>query len=252
MGRDKRFFASSQHRKGGCIEVVLEIKNLTLSVPGFELGPVDLQVDRGEFFAVIGATGSGKSMLLETIMGILPENRLSFGGSISWEGRDITGDPPEKRRFGIVYQDLALFPHLKVVDNILYGVRYNQALHKTAAEKLKWLVDRFQIGHILHRYPWNLSGGERQRVALARVLILEPRLIMLDEPLSALDPIFRREIRQLLQDIHRELGITFIMVSHDFNEVRSMAGSVAVLSHGKVVAVGPVEQVFEEINVLFG
>ncbi len=227
---------------------MLEVNAFTIGVPGFTLGPVDLSVKRGEFLSIIGPTGSGKSMLLEGIMGVLPENRRQFSGKVKWDGRDITHAPPEERHFGIVYQDAALFPHLNCLDNILYGTRYRAIDETTVGNRLEWLVNRFKIRHLLDRRPNRLSGGERQRVALARVLILEPRLILLDEPLSALDPIFRQEIRQLIVDLHHELGLTFIMVSHDFFEVRHMADSVILLSKGKIVQQGTPDEVMGHLG----
>ncbi len=225
---------------------MLRIRNLSVEVPGFRLGPIDLDVAKGEFFALIGPTGSGKSLFLETLMGQLPGNMVSYTGKILWKGRDLSALPPHRRGLGILYQDAALFPNMTVEKNIRYGLKYHPIDRVEAESRFKFLVERFGLSHILHRYPRRISGGERQRTALARVLILNPEIVMLDEPLSALDPLFQEEIRQLLRWLHHELGLTFIMVSHNFDEVLYLAEKGAIIRKGTIVQRGSVSDLFNK------
>ncbi len=160
-------------------------------------------------------------------------------------GEDVTGLPPERRRLGLVYQDHNLFPHLDVKDNILYGVRYHGLDERTRQSRFDHLVARLGLGHILERSTIRLSGGEKQRVALARSLMLQPRGLLLDEPLSALDPVFRDDIRRLLRSLHEELAIPFILVSHSFSEVLFLANRGAILREGSLEQSGPVSDLFE-------
>lgn len=218
---------------------MLEIQDMGLDVPGFSLRDNSFRVGEGEFFAIIGPTGSGKSLLLEAIAGLRP---LS-GGEISLDGRDITKMPSEKRRIGLVYQDYALFPHMDVQGNILYGVRRNKENSLTKS-RFDFLVNRLRLHGLLQRRPATLSGGEKQRVALARSLILSPEAMLLDEPLSALDPVFQDELRELIRDLHLELGIPFLMVSHNFPEVMYLADRGAIINKGSIVQTGSIDQLF--------
>ncbi len=226
---------------------MIEISQLHLTLPGFSLEDIDLTIDRGDFFALIGPTGAGKSLILESILGMLPIDR----GTISLNGTDITNLPPEKRGLGIVYQDFALFPHLNVRNNILYGTAFHDLARDKVENHLAFLVDTLGISHLLHRKPTTLSGGEKQRVALARALILEPAALLLDEPLSALDPVLREDIKDLLRSIHQELGTTMIMVSHSFSDVFYLANKVAILKNGRIAQQGLVDHVFDQPNSRF-
>jgi molybdate/tungstate transport system ATP-binding protein len=226
---------------------MIELSHLNLVLSDFSLKNISLSVDQGDFFALIGPTGAGKSLILETMLGML----APAGGTITLNGTNITGLPPEKRGLGIVYQDFALFPHLNVRKNILYGTAFHDHPQETIRRRLDFLVAKLGIGHLLHRRPTTLSGGEKQRVALARALILEPAALLLDEPLSALDPVLRVEIKDLLRSIHHELGTTMVMVSHSFSDVFYLANKVAILKEGRIVQQGEVNQVFEQPNSRF-
>ena len=226
---------------------MLKIENLSLELPDFSLKNINLEIPSGEFFAIIGPTGSGKSLLLETIMGLMPFQ----SGKIYLNGKDISLLSPEERGLGIVYQDCALFPHLTVKKNIGYGLKYHGIMGKEVKERVEFVVKNLNIGHLLHRYPVNLSGGEKQRVALARVLVLSPRAILLDEPLSSLDPVFQEEIRDLLKRLHQKLGITFLIVSHNFTEVLYLASSAAIVHNGEIVQRGFIDDIFNKPNSRF-
>ncbi|MBN2141293.1 MAG: ABC transporter ATP-binding protein [Desulfovibrionaceae bacterium] len=218
---------------------MIEIRGLGVDLPGFCLRDVDLDVAQGEFFALLGPTGAGKSVLLEAVAGLMPLDR----GSVFLNGRQITGLPPERRGLGIVYQDFALFPHLSVRDNVRFGLRYCRDRDR-AWQNALGLVERLGLGPLLDRAVAGLSGGERQRVALVRSLAVGPSVLLLDEPMSALDPAFRQDVQMLLKDIHKDLGLTFIMVSHNFEDVLFLAARGAVIDQGRIVQSGEVAEIF--------
>jgi molybdate/tungstate transport system ATP-binding protein len=198
-------------------------------------------VAKGEFFSLIGPTGAGKTLILESIAGLfkIAEGRIHING------QDVTYMPPEKRGVGIVYQDHALFPHLTVRDNITFGIRYHRKSGSVSHASLDLLISRLGLSHLINRSIDHLSGGEKQRVALARALAVDPALLLLDEPLSSLDPNFREEIRQLLKDLHRETKISVLMVTHDFSEAHFLAQRAAVIHAGCIEQVGKVTDVFQ-------
>ncbi len=219
---------------------MIEIEKLRIELPNFTLQDVSLYVQKNEFFIFLGPTGAGKTLLLEAIAGMLPVT----GGCIKVNGKDITRLPPGRRGIGIMYQDYALFPHLTVHENINFGLRYQKTKNKKSAQWVEWLMEHLGIQHLAQRSINNLSGGEKQRTALARALAVRPALLLLDEPLSALDPCFREEIRNILKRLHRESGITFIMVTHDFSEALSLGTRTAILNNGAIEQIGAVSEVF--------
>ena len=198
---------------------MIKIKDLKVAFDDFILRDIHLEIKKNEFFVLMGPTGAGKTVLLESIAGLVPVK----SGTIELAGRDVTDLPPEKRGTGIVYQDYALFPHMSVEENITYAVRYHSIDKALVKKRLAKLCDDLNIGHLLGRFPSTLSGGEQQRTALARAMMFEPSLLMLDEPLSALDPAFRLEIQELLRKLHETTDITFLMVTHSFSEALSLA-----------------------------
>jgi molybdate/tungstate transport system ATP-binding protein len=226
---------------------MIELKHICLTLPDFSLTDITLEVNRHDFFALIGPTGSGKSLLLEGIMGIMPFT----SGSLISDRTDITRIPVEKRNLALVYQDFALFPHLNVTQNILYGTGFHTISKKEARHRFEYLISALGLEKIVHRYPFNLSGGEKQRVALARSLILNPKVLLLDEPLSSLDPVFHDEARNLLKKVHKDLKMTIIMVSHNFEEVLYLANRGAIIKDGKIMQKGNISTLFEKPDSRF-
>ncbi|MDP8213919.1 MAG: ABC transporter ATP-binding protein [Candidatus Euphemobacter frigidus] len=219
---------------------MIRLEELSVEAGDFTLRDISLEVAEGEFFVVMGPTGAGKTMLLESIAGLISP----LSGRIIVDERDITGLSPEERGITIVYQDCSLFPHLSVLDNIRYGLRY----HRTAMSRwhLDDLISVLDLESLLDRYPPSLSGGESQRVALARALAVKPSILLLDEPLNALDPAFRGEIQTMLKRLHNQTGITFLMVTHDFNEALALARCGAVLNQGRIEQAGEIEDLFKK------
>jgi molybdate/tungstate transport system ATP-binding protein len=226
---------------------MIRIENLNIRLLGFNLLDINLDIGKNEFFILMGPTGAGKTVLLEAIAGLVPLT----SGNITLGERDITRLAPERRGISIVYQDYALFPHLTVQDNITYGLHFHH-IDKTEAKKVfSRLVEELNLAHLLRRLPINLSGGEKQRVALARALIVEPKVLLLDEPISALDPSFREEVRKGLKRVHQSSHITFFMVTHDFAEALSLADRAAVMNDGKIEQIGMMEEIFQKPRSTF-
>ncbi len=217
----------------------LSIENLSIKLGEFELKSLNLNLDQGDYAVIIGPTGSGKSILLECIIGFFrPET-----GKIILDGKNIINDLPEKRGISIVYQGYALLPHLTVFQNIAYGLR--KVKNDIVKEKVCDIAESLKIGHLLDRIPGTLSGGEQQRTALARSLIVNPRLLLMDEPFSALDPGTRREIRSLLCNVIDKKCTTVIHVTHDMKDQWALADKTIILRNGQVVQSGAVRDIFE-------
>ncbi len=210
---------------------MIAIENVNIRLGEFDLREINLSIEKNEFFILMGPTGAGKTVLLEAIAGLIRVDT----GRIVVGGRDVTALPPENRGISIVYQDYSLFPHLTVRENITYGLHCHKIPKNEADKRFDRLMDELDLAHLLHRLPTNLSGGENQRVALARALIVSPQVLLLDEPLSALDPGFREELRKGLKKLHQHgIDVTFLMVTHDFSEALflgdrpSWTGAIAV------------------------
>ncbi|TAJ43563.1 tungstate ABC transporter ATP-binding protein WtpC [Methanofollis fontis] len=226
---------------------MLEIEHVSKDMGEFVLKDASLQVNDGEYLVIIGPTGAGKTILLETLAGIYPPD----SGRVVLDGRDITDVPPRERNICMVYQDYMLFPHLTVAENIGFGLR-NRKVEATEIERKVTDAARFlAIDHLLHRHPDTLSGGEQQRAAIARAIVMEPALLLLDEPLSALDGQTREKLRKELRRLHDLYGITVIHVTHNFEEVFSLADRVAVIRGGEIVQVGEPHEVFRKPNCEF-
>ena len=208
------------------------------------LAGIDLQVEQGEFLCLLGPSGCGKTTLLRIIAGLERQD----GGTVLVEGRDISRLPPAQRDYGIVFQSYALFPNLDVAQNVGYGVRGRVAERRRRVEELLALVG---LTGTERQFPSQLSGGQQQRVALARALATSPRMLLLDEPLSALDARVRVHLRREIKQLQRRLGITTIMVTHDQEEALSLADTVAVMNHGTLEQVGSPEQVYSQPDTPF-
>lgn len=208
---------------------MLEVNNLSARAGGFLLSGINLSIDAGECHAVLGPSGSGKSTLLGAVLGTLPVT----AGAVRLSGEDITSLPMERRHLGYVPQHLGLFPHLSVADNLLYSAR----ARRVPADEVRPLLDRLTeitgIGALLSRRIATLSGGERQRVALVRALAANPRLVLLDEPFTALNESLRRELWWLVKDLQRERGLTVMIVTHDLSEAHFLAERITVLIDGR-------------------
>ena len=224
------------------------VKDLNIKLGAFEIKNVQLRVKKGEFLVLLGPTAAGKSVVLEAIAGLVPIQ----SGKIIVNNRDITRLKPEQRNISICYQDYNLFPHMNVKDNIRYGLRFKKDRNNPEYEKnFKELVKLLKIGDILERLPLNLSGGEQQRVSLARGLIGNPDVLLLDEPLSALDPNIKTTIQEELKNIHQILHTTIIMVTHDFIEANYLAERVAIINEGEIIEQGFLEDVFQKPGSIF-
>jgi ABC-type sugar transport system ATPase subunit len=219
---------------------VIELKNVQVKVGNFNLAQINLVVSKGEYTVILGPTGAGKTVLLESIAGLHNVHQ----GKILLDGKDVTNTVPEERGASIVYQDYTLFPHLTVEENIVFGLKVRHMARPKITEALESICSIFEIQLLLKRLPGTLSGGERQRVALARALITKPEILLLDEPLSALDAESREGMRSLLKNTQQKLGITTLHVTHDFEEAMSLANNIIVINGGKIVQIGKPAEIF--------
>ena len=234
---------------------MITIKNLQKDWKEFSLKGINLEVKRGEYFVILGPTGAGKTLLLETIAGFYFPDR----GGVWVAGREVTKLPPEKRGIGFIYQDYSLFPHFTVEENIEFGLKLKKSRSRSGSrsgsrggsrsgsrteELMKWLG----ITHLEGRYPATLSGGEQQKVAIARAVAIEPEILLLDEPLSALDFRTREYLREELRRVKKELGlgITMVHVTHDQTEAMVLADRIAVMMNGRIMQVGAPHEIFNK------
>jgi putative spermidine/putrescine transport system ATP-binding protein len=201
----------------------------TVAVEGF-----DLAADRGEFVSFLGPSGCGKTTTLRMIAGF----ELPSSGSITIDGTDVTDRPPNRRNVGMVFQSYALFPNMTVADNIGFGMKVRRRPADQVKKRVEELLELIHLPGRGDRFPWQLSGGQQQRVALARALAIEPQVLLLDEPLSALDAKIRVALRQQIRSIQRQLGITTVYVTHDQEEALSLSDRVVVMSEGRVEQIG--------------
>jgi iron(III) transport system ATP-binding protein len=213
----------------------LEVRNLTKRFGDFvALRDVSLDISEGEFVCFLGPSGCGKTTLLRAIAGLDPQS----SGTVRQAGKDVSSLPPAKRDFGIVFQSYALFPNLNVTDNVGYGLVSRRDTRATITKRVDDLLALVGLPDSGRKYPAQLSGGQQQRVALARALATSPGLLLLDEPLSALDARVRLRLRHEIKALQRTLGVTTIMVTHDQEEALTMADRIVVMNHGVVEQVG--------------
>src|SRR5512133_1844087 len=222
--------------------VELEVCELTKRYsPQVSVGPISFEVKEGEFFSLLGPSGCGKTTTLRCIAGF---EELSQG-SIKLQGERLDRKPPHRRDVGLVFQNYALFPHLTVFDNIAFGLKLRRLARSEIAERVGRVLQLVDLADMAARFPAQLSGGQQQRVAIARSLVLEPRILMFDEPLSNLDFKLRIQMREELRNLQRRLGKTSIYVTHDQTEALALSDRIAVLSHGRIEQIGTPAEIYE-------
>ncbi|MBB5753961.1 ABC transporter ATP-binding protein [Prosthecomicrobium pneumaticum] len=226
----------------------IRLVNLTKSYgEGNAVSDVDLAIEEGEFFSLLGPSGCGKSTTLRMIAGFVrpTSGRILIGGD------DITALPPERRDIGIVFQNYAIFPHMNVAENIAFGLKLRKLPKAEIARRIEDSLRQVGLSGYETRYQRQLSGGEQQRVALARVLVTEPRILLLDEPLSALDKGLREEMKFWIKDLQKKLKITTIYVTHDQDEALTMSDRIGVMAKSRIVQVGTPQEIYERPKTLF-
>ncbi len=202
---------------------------------------VNLDIEKGEFFSLLGPSGCGKTTTLRMVAGFVAPSQ----GSIAVAGSEISQLPPEKRGVGIVFQNYAIFPHMNVYDNIAFGLKMRKVARAELDRRVRAVIDQVGLRGLERRYEREMSGGQKQRVALARVLVTEPKILLLDEPLSALDKKLREEMKYWIKDLQNELQITTIYVTHDQGEALTMSDRIAVMNEGRVEQVGAPDEIYE-------
>jgi putative spermidine/putrescine transport system ATP-binding protein len=226
----------------GTIQGALRIRNLRKMFNTFcAVDDITLDIQKGEFLTLLGPSGSGKTTLLMMIAGFLDIT----AGEILLDGASISQTPPEKRNFGMVFQGYALFPHMTVRDNIGYALSVRRTPKAEIEKRVDEMLELVQLQAFADRKPGQLSGGQQQRVALARALCFSPPVLLLDEPLGALDKKLRVEVQEQLKDIHRHIGTTFIYVTHDQEEALSMSDRVVIMRDGAIEQVGTPKELYE-------
>ena len=220
---------------------LLQIRNLEVRFGSdTALQPIDLDVLDGEFLTIVGPSGSGKTTLLRVIAGF----QVPSTGRVEFEGRDILNTPINARPFNTVFQDYALFPHMTVRGNVSFGLKVRGVKRNQIEEDVDRVLEIVGLLHLGNRYPAQLSGGQQQRTALARAMICQPRLILLDEPLAALDATMRQQMQSFLKSVQRKSGITFLFVTHDQSEAITMSDRICVLNAGAIMQIGEPRQLY--------
>lgn len=218
---------------------MLKLENITRKFGAFALSGISLEVPDGEYFVLLGRSGSGKTCLLELIAGL----NTPDSGTVWIDGQEMTNRKIQDRPVGLVFQDFAIFPNMTVYGNIAYPLRSRGMKKNEISPRVNSIAAEMDISSLLGRYPQNLSSGELQRVAIARTLVLSPKLLLLDEPMSSVDASLKDDIRKVLRRINRS-GLTIIHVTHDYREALSLAGRVGVIHGGRIVQEGTPESVF--------
>ena len=206
------------------------------------LQPTTLAVAPGEFFALLGPSGSGKSTLLGTIAGFVAPS----SGRVLLDGTDVTSMPPHKRNIGMVFQNYALFPYLTVAQNIAFPLKMRNLPRREIDQRVERALDMVRLAGFGARMPAQLSGGQQQRIALARAAVYDPPVLLMDEPLGALDKNLREEMQEELRQFHHTVGATILYVTHDQQEAASMADRIAIMNHGKAEQIGTPHEVYEQ------
>jgi spermidine/putrescine transport system ATP-binding protein len=220
----------------------IELKSLTKRFTEIAVDAIDLDIASGEFFSLLGPSGCGKTTTLRMIAGF----EQPTSGRILLDGVDVSRVPPEKRNVNTVFQSYALFPFLSVYDNVGFGLRYRKLDRTERARRVNEALALVEMGNYAKRRPGELSGGQQQRVALARALVLNPAVLLLDEPLGALDAKLRRSLKVELKALQERVGITFLYVTHDQEEALTMSDRLAVMQDGRLAQVGTPREVYDE------
>lgn len=221
---------------------MIEFDHVSLSLGSFSLRDVSFSIEKGDYYFILGPSGAGKTVIIEAIAGLHKPD----SGEVLINGDRATMQPPEKRKISLVYQDYSLFPHMSVADNVGFGLR-RQKVDKDETElKVNKILEEFGISHLRERAPLTLSGGEQQRVALARALVVDPEILLLDEPLSAMDPNIKERFIEELERIHRERDITIVHVTHSRKEALALATRVAIVIDGRLEHEDLKEEVFRK------
>ena len=220
---------------------MLELKNIAKTFDGAAiLNDISLDIKNGEIVSILGPSGSGKTTLLNLILGITDVN----GGKILYDGEDITNVPMEKRGFNIVFQDYALFPNLNAYENIVYGLRNKPDI--STKEEIKEFIRLLGLEKHVNKKIDQLSGGQKQRVALARTMVMKPRILLLDEPLSALDGVIKESIKAKIKEIATEFNLTTIIVTHDPEEALTLSDRVLIINDGKISQYGSPSEIINQ------
>ncbi len=226
----------------------VELRSVTKSFgETVAVADLSLTVESGEFFSMLGPSGSGKTTVLRMIAGF----EDATNGTILLDGVDVTTAAPFDRNVNTVFQDYALFPHMTIAQNVAYGLRVRRVSKSETSDRVARALAQVRLSHTADRLPHQLSGGQRQRIALARALILQPRVLLLDEPLGALDKQLREEMQIELKQIQREVGITFVFVTHDQEEALTLSDRIAVFNNGRIEQIGTPRQVYEYPETAF-
>ncbi|MTD26661.1 putrescine ABC transporter ATP-binding subunit PotG [Erwinia sp. J316] len=237
-----------QSKAGKALTPLLEIRNLTKSFDGqHAVDDVNLTIYKGEIFALLGASGCGKSTLLRMLAGFEAPTQ----GQIVLDGLDLSHVPPYQRPINMMFQSYALFPHMTVEQNIAFGLKQDRLPKAEIAERVAEMLTLVHMQEFAKRKPHQLSGGQRQRVALARSLAKRPKLLLLDEPMGALDKKLRDRMQHEVVDILERVGATCVMVTHDQEEAMTMAGRIAIMNRGKFVQIGEPEEIYEHPTTRF-
>jgi ABC-type Fe3+/spermidine/putrescine transport system ATPase subunit len=229
-------------------QIDVELNSITKSYGSFKaVDNFSLSEPRGSFTTLLGPSGCGKTTLLRIIAGFFEPD----SGAVIIGGQNQSGIPPEKRSTGIVFQDYALFPHMTAGENLAYGLKIRKVNGKTRTIEIERTAEALGLGELLGRYPGELSGGQQQRLALGRVIILKPQILLMDEPLSNLDAKLRVRVREELKDIQRRLGITTSYVTHDQEEALSLSDYIAVMNNGRLEQMGTPQEVYNTPTTAF-
>src|SRR3954467_13040260 len=248
MSDGRRTFSETQSQDHMTAAAAVDLKNVTLAYGSFvAVKDVSLAISKGTFLTLLGPSGCGKTTILRSIAGLVNPT----AGDIEIAGRRVNDIPIHKRNIGLVFQNYALFPHKTIFDNIAFGLKYRNVPKATIAEKVKRALEIVRLPGSDKKLPSELSGGQQQRIALARAIVIEPDVLLLDEPLSALDANLREEMRVELKQIQRQTGITTIFVTHDQGEALAMSDRVVVMNKGRIEQMGSPFDVYEHPQTEF-